>query len=79
MPRLVTDTGDSMLVVGETGWICRAQDDDDLVRVLRSAIARREELLVRGPAARERIVSEFSVERLVRATSEQFRGLLDDT
>jgi glycosyltransferase involved in cell wall biosynthesis len=77
VPCVVTDAGDSRLVVGETGWICRAQDDDDLVRVLRSAIAQGSALATKGERARERIVGQFSIERLVLTTSERFVELLD--
>jgi glycosyltransferase involved in cell wall biosynthesis len=77
VPCVVTDAGDSPLVVGDTGWICRAQDADDLARGLASAIGQRDGLHVVGERARARIVSDFSVERLVRTTSEHLRGLLE--
>jgi glycosyltransferase involved in cell wall biosynthesis len=77
VPCVVTDAGDSVLVAGDTGWICRAQDVDDLARVLTSAIADKVGLPARGERARARIVSDFSVDRLVRTTSERLAELLD--
>ena len=79
VPCLVTTAGDSVLVAGDTGWICRPGDVDDLARVLRSAVADRQALHVRGARARERIVREFSVERLVATTAARFEELLDGT
>ena len=79
VPCVVTDAGDSRLVVGETGWICRTEDGDDLAQALKSAIAQRGSLRGRGERARERIVGEFSIERLVRTTSERFVELLRDS
>ena len=76
MPSLVTDAGDSRLVAGETGWLCRAEDVDDLVRAMRTAIADKVSLAVHGARAKYRIVREYSVERLVRTTAERFDRLL---
>ena len=76
VPSLVTDAGESRLVAGATGWICRAGDVDDLVRAMRTAIADKVSLPVHGARAWDRIVSEFSVERLVRTTAERFDDLL---
>ncbi len=82
VPCLVTDAGDSALVVGDSGWVCRAQDPGDLIRALRSALdhdgaAGGEELRAIGERARRRIVEQFSVEALVLATTAQLDRLVD--
>jgi glycosyltransferase involved in cell wall biosynthesis len=77
VPSVVTDAGDSVLVVGDTGWICHAHDVDDLSRVLKLAIPDKQALRAHGERARERIVSQFSIERLVRTTSERLLDLAE--
>jgi glycosyltransferase involved in cell wall biosynthesis len=74
VPCVVTDAGDSTLVVGDTGWICRAQDAGDLARGILAAIGSPAELPEHGRRARARIISDFSIERLVHTTSDHFRG-----
>jgi glycosyltransferase involved in cell wall biosynthesis len=76
VPAVVTDAGDSVLVVGDTGWVCHAKDPDDLARVIGEAIADRDALRARGLDARRRIVTEFSTDRLVETTGEHLIGLL---
>lgn len=71
VPCLVTDVGDSALMVGDTGWVVRANDVDELRRGLDTAI-----LAIAsdarscpgsyGRAARERALARFTLERAVR-------------
>ena len=79
VPCVVTEAGDSPLVVGDTGWICRAQDPGDLARGILAAIESPADLPTHGRLARERITSEFSIQRLVQTTSGHFESLLGGT
>jgi len=69
VPCVVTDVGDSRIVVGETGEVVPPRDPAALAAGL-EAMARRIALDPQpGIAARERIVAGFSLPRLVRETS----------
>jgi glycosyltransferase involved in cell wall biosynthesis len=68
VPCVVAEAGDSAVVVGETGWVCRPQDLDDLSRALREALDSRDALADHGRQARARVVDEFSPARLVERT-----------
>jgi glycosyltransferase involved in cell wall biosynthesis len=78
VPAVVTAAGDSTLVVGDTGWVCRAQDADDLARAMGEALADPVALRGRGIEARRRIVTEFSIDRLVRNTGDVMLELLHE-
>lgn len=69
VPCVATDAGDSALALGGTGLVVRRGDAGALAAGLAAMLARREHA---GPdmalACRERIVREFSVERMVAAT-----------
>jgi glycosyltransferase involved in cell wall biosynthesis len=69
VPCVVTDVGDSRFVVGETGEVVPPRDPSALAAGI-EAMARRIALDPQpGIAARQRIVSGFSLPRLVRETS----------
>jgi glycosyltransferase involved in cell wall biosynthesis len=70
-PNIVTDVGDAAMIVGDTGWVVPARDPGKLAEALeqaylefRSAPKRWDE---RRAAARDRIVDNFSLERMVDA------------
>ncbi|MDR0563700.1 MAG: glycosyltransferase [Azoarcus sp.] len=71
VPCAVTDVGDSARIVGGTGWIVPPGDEKILARAWQEAAALpREALAERGRAARHRIETEYSVERMAAKTLE---------
>lgn len=75
VPCVVTDVGDSALIVGDTGSVVAPGDHDALAAaILRLADHTPEARQVLGAACRARVVSEFGMDRLVRR-SEQALGL----
>jgi glycosyltransferase involved in cell wall biosynthesis len=77
VPCVVTDVGDAADVVGDTGWVCPPNDPARLARAVGSATASRQILAAYGQRARERVRTEFSVERLTATTAKQLAELLD--
>lgn len=70
-PCVVTDVGDSAAVVGDTGWIVPAYDPAALSNALAHLLYLDPDSRARlGVQARMRIVEQFSVERMVEATSQ---------
>lgn len=70
-PAVVTDVGDSRLIVGDDRFVAPPRNPE----LLAAAILRMLEALPEKRATvRERIVREFSVERLVERTEELLRG-----
>lgn len=67
-PCVVTDVGDAALIVGETGWVVQPDNPEALAGTISEAIGRiileGEEL---GGRCRERIRSNFSLERMVQS------------
>jgi glycosyltransferase involved in cell wall biosynthesis len=63
-PCLVTDVGDAAFIVGDTGWVVRAEDAVALAATTLEAIAalRRESRDSRGSRCRNRIVKDFGIE-----------------
>lgn len=75
VPNIVTNVGDSALVVGDTGWIVEPNDSTTLFRALRDATESGANLAHKGGLARERILSHFPLEKMVKRYSELYRGL----
>jgi len=76
VPCVVSDVGDSRMIVGETGVVVPSRDPQALADGL-DRMARR--LVVEpqlGIAARERIVSSFSIDSLARNTAKALTNLL---
>lgn len=75
---VVTESGDSPLIVGDTGEVAPPGDPEALARAVLHALERtRADAGGTAARARDRIVQEFSVERLVRRTEralEQVKG-----
>ncbi len=72
VPCVVTDVGDSAVVVGDTGVVVPPRDPAALARAWEQLLSHR------GPpplAVRDRIVREFSVERLLDRTERALLGL----
>lgn len=66
VPCVVTDAGDSSLIVGETGIVVPPQSPDALARGIGSILESDTEEL--GERARERIVLNFAVARMIEET-----------
>jgi glycosyltransferase involved in cell wall biosynthesis len=77
VPCVVTDVGDSSEVVGDTGWVCPSSDPAQLALALGSATVSRRGLAAYGQRARQRVRTEFSVERLNATTAQKLAELLD--
>ena len=75
VPCVVTDVGDSALIVGDTGSVVAPGDQSALAAAIgRLADLPPEERLILGEACRARVVSEFGIDRLIQRT-EQALGL----
>ncbi len=77
-PCVSTDVGDAALIVGDTGWIVPPQDPEALAQAINTAIEARQDAkswFNRKHAARQRIVENFSVTRMVRGYTEQWQSL----
>jgi glycosyltransferase involved in cell wall biosynthesis len=65
VPCVVTDVGDSALIIGDTGWCVRAEDEEDLSKAMLAAISESTDAHTqRGARARARIVDCFSVDEI---------------
>jgi glycosyltransferase involved in cell wall biosynthesis len=76
IPCVVTDVGDSALIVGESGKIVSVGNPDELSANILEILdmpEREKQQLAR--LARERIVSEFSVQKMVNATMKEIESL----
>jgi glycosyltransferase involved in cell wall biosynthesis len=77
VPCVVTDVGDASDVVGDTGWVCPPHDPAQLAESLGAATRSRDALVARGGRARERVQTEFSLERLTSTTSAALDEMID--
>jgi glycosyltransferase involved in cell wall biosynthesis len=69
-PCVTTDVGDAALIVGDTGWVVPAENAEALASALLESLATLEDTQswsIRKQQARERIVDNFSLERMVKA------------
>ncbi len=69
---VVTDVGDSAVIVGETGWVVLPGDADALYRQVKAVlgVCRNKR---RKAACRDRITQNFSIEKMVRQSEEVVR------
>jgi len=78
VPVVATDAGDSRRVVGDTGTIVPTRDPqalaDGLAGILRMPRGERQQL---GQRARDRIASEFSIERVAARYEALYQSLAD--
>jgi glycosyltransferase involved in cell wall biosynthesis len=76
-PNVVTDVGDSALIVSDTGWVGPPGDSERLADATEVAFRERqsspEQWRNRRERARRRIVNNFSIERMARAYEEVWR------
>lgn len=71
VPCVVTEVGDSALIVGDTGSVTPPGDHSALAAAIGRLIDRpHEERLVLGEVCRARVVSEFGIDRLIQRTEE---------
>ena len=67
-PCVVTDVGDAALIVGGTGWVVPPRDPARLAGAIEEALDERSDAgrwQGRSSAARNRILEEFSLEKMV--------------
>jgi glycosyltransferase involved in cell wall biosynthesis len=81
-PCVVTDVGDSALIVGNTGEVARSRDPDALAAAIVELHRRMHDGdlrddLARASQLRGRIVKDYSVARMIRATEATFTRLLE--
>jgi len=68
---VVTDVGDSALIVGNTGRVVASSDHDALAAAIQQLTdLLPEERQAMGAACRGRVVSEFGMDRLVQRTEQ---------
>ena len=76
VPCVVTDVGDSALVIGEMGKVVAAKDSEALSTAWHEVLSLYDELKRLSAKARERVVSEYSVKALLDKTENTaFQGL----
>jgi glycosyltransferase involved in cell wall biosynthesis len=75
VPCVVSDVGDSARIVEDTGWVFPPRDPDALRRALESCLAGLGDKS-RPAKVRDRIMLNFSCERLARETSSALEALL---
>jgi glycosyltransferase involved in cell wall biosynthesis len=73
VPCVVTDVGDSALLVGDEGWVCPPGDSGALAHTMSTALS---SLPVDTEAIRRRICVHYSTEALARGTAEQLNKIL---
>ncbi len=79
VPCVSTDVGDAARIVGDTGWIVPPGDSTALADALLRALAcADDELISRGAAARDRIVSDYSLTAAVAAYDALYTQLLEN-
>lgn len=80
-PCVTTDVGDAAQIVGDTGWVVPASDPDALATAIDEALSERsrrpDAWKARGALARQRIVEEFSIDRMVEAYRSVWKSVLD--
>ena len=67
-PCITTDVGDAAVIVGDTGWIVPSSNSELLANAISEAIAEMqnsEKWAVRKSMCRDRVVLNFSLERMV--------------
>jgi glycosyltransferase involved in cell wall biosynthesis len=75
VPCVVTDVGDSGLIVGDTGSTVQPRDPDALAMALVEMLNEgREGLMRRGEAARARVASEFALPQIADRYAALYRS-----
>lgn len=75
VPNVVTDVGDSRLIVGPSGWVVPPDHPEQLAAAIEEALnLTPAELRKIGVAARTRILTTFSLSRFVEAHQHEYRS-----
>ena len=74
VPCVVTDVGDSALIVGDTGYVCAPRNAEALAAALISCL--QEDRNALGMKARSRVMEHWGIERLVEGTERVFITLM---
>jgi glycosyltransferase involved in cell wall biosynthesis len=74
VPCVVTDVGDSALIVGDTGFVCAPRNPEALAAAVMSCL--KEDRRVSGTRARRRILERWGTERLAEATDRAIAAVL---
>jgi len=77
LPVVATDAGGNreLVVDGETGFLCPLDDASSLAERILYLLGNGREAVLMGARGRERVIREFSVEKMVRATEKIYREL----
>jgi len=77
-PCVVTDVGDSAYIVGDTGWVVPPSDATELGKKIESALCERRQTkwLSRKKSARQRIINEFQLQKMVDAYADLWNEML---
>jgi glycosyltransferase involved in cell wall biosynthesis len=79
IPCVVTDVGDSALLLGNTGVVVAPRDSESLASGINRLLdLSGEERRTLGAAARARIVSEFSLERMASSFASLYASILEE-
>jgi len=69
VPCVVTDVGDSKIIVGEYGEVVKVMSEKELINGIQKMLNKNYKIL--GEASRKRIVENFSIEKMVKKTEEE--------
>lgn len=69
LPCVVTNVGDSALIVGDTGAIVQPNDPDDLVRGITELL--KQDYKALGEQCRQRILENYSIAKMVKHTESE--------
>lgn len=79
-PCVVTDVGDAAVIIGNTGWVVPARDPKQLAQAMIAAMVAMRDghaWLARQRSVRQRIESEFSLDRMVQSFREVWHEAMD--
>ena len=77
-PCITTDVGDAALIVGETGWVVPRQNPKALADAIIAALDAMKDITHwkhRQLACRQRIVDNFSIERMVTSYQQEWQNI----
>jgi len=79
IPCVVTDTGDSKFIVGDTGLVVPTQSPEILANAILSYVdLEKQERMTIGAKARQRIVDNFSISQLVKNTENALSAVISE-
>jgi glycosyltransferase involved in cell wall biosynthesis len=78
IPCIATDVGDSAVILGDTGLVVPARNHEELARAMMIGMTNLLSEADRATKRRERIVENFSPERLAFSTAVSFDGLFQN-